>query len=503
MPGTHPIETLALTLATHLPDRSLKSIREDLADDSARGLHLLARQLSTQREQRVVLVIDQFEELFTLTTSEAERRQFIDLIVAAVTEPAGPLIVVLTLRADFYDRLLMYAEAGQILQQHQYVVLPMEPYELRAVIERPAALPDVQLLFEDTLVGDLLYETQGQGGALPLLEFTLDFLFQCREGYWLTQQAYQRIGGVRGALAKHAEATYAALPSDDYRRLARVLFLRLIDPGQTEQDTTRRRAALSELLLPDTHEAARLREVADTFVSARLLTTNEVAGTTVIEVSHEALIREWMRLAYWLDEARDDIHLQHTISEDVVEWEHHGKPDARLYRGSQLREARAWARRNSPSRQEVTFLQASVGHQRRSVVLITAPLLLLVLVSGIALRLFLVPNVPPPTLVTTLNESGPGSIQQAIAAAKPGGTITFDPSLKGTIFLRSDSLSITKNLIIRGPGAGILSINGGQSDSNAGLEKVDLDIPKGASVFISGLTFKGSERFSSISKLCP
>ncbi len=371
VPGQRPLESLTLAFAPHLPERSLRAIRHDLEDDSARGLQLLATQLVKRRGylspgqgSRVVLMIDQFEELFTQTLSERERQRFIDLLVAAVTEPVGPLIVLLTLRADFYDRPMHYPQLSQLIEAHHKSVLPMNLRDLRAVIEQPAALPDVQLLFEGDLVGDLLFEAQGQAGALPLLEFTLDQLFQQRDGHWLTRKAYLQIGGVKGALAKHAESTYASLPSDQHRRLARALFLRLIDPGVTEQDTTRRRAALSELSLPDPKQTAIMREVADTFVTARLLMTNEVAGTTTIEVSHEALIREWARLAEWLREAREDITLQQAISGDAAEWVRRGRPVDRLYRGAQLTEAQVWAERNVPNADEVDFLHGGAIEQQ-------------------------------------------------------------------------------------------------------------------------------------------
>ncbi len=359
VPGQRPLESLMLAFAPHLPERSLRAIREDLEDDAARGLHLLATHLIRRPGARVVLMIDQFEELFTQAVSERERQQVIDLLVAAVTEPGGPLIVLVTLRADFYDRPMQYPHLSQLIEAHQKTVLPLNLRDLRAVIEQPAALPDVQLLFEGDLVGDLLFEAQGQAGALPLLEFTLDQLFQQRDGHWLTRKAYQQIGGVKGALAKHAESTYTSLPTDQHRRLARALFLRLIDPGVTEQDTTRRRAAFSELSLRDPKQTAIMREVADTFVAARLLMTNEVAGTTTIEVSHEAIIREWARLAEWLREAREDITLQQAVSADAAEWVRRSRPADRLYRGTQLIEAQVWAERNVPNADEVDFLQAS------------------------------------------------------------------------------------------------------------------------------------------------
>src|SRR5438105_1291333 len=162
-----------------------------------------------------------------------------------------------------------------MIQKHHQMIFPMEIQDQRAVIERPAALPDVQLTFEGNLVGDLLFEAQGQVGALPLLEFTLDQLFQQCNDHQLTLSAYQKIGGVKGALAKHAEATYTSLPSEEHRRLARALFLRLIDQGTTEQDVTRRRAALSEFSLADATTTRLSGETADAFIVARLLTTNE------------------------------------------------------------------------------------------------------------------------------------------------------------------------------------------------------------------------------------
>ena len=180
VPGKHPIEALGLVLKPHFPDTSLKTLREDLDDDATRGLHVLAAQLVKRRESRVVLLVDQLEELFTQTEDENERRRFIELLLTAVTEPRSPLIVLLTLRADFSDRPMHYPELGHLIERHHRPVFPMELDELRATIEQPAALPDVQLSFEGNLVGDLLFEMQGQVGALPLLQFTLEQLYERR-----------------------------------------------------------------------------------------------------------------------------------------------------------------------------------------------------------------------------------------------------------------------------------------------------------------------------------
>ncbi len=366
VPGKYPLEALALALAPLFPQRSpIKIMREDLEDDSARGLHLLLATSEKPPNAYVLLVIDQFEELFTQTATEDERRHFLDLLLTAVTEPDSPLITIITLRADFYDRPLLYPELGHIIEAHHATCYPLEARDLRAVIEQPARLPDVQLTFEGDLVGDLLFEVRGQVGTLPLLQFTLDQLFQRREGRLLTLYAYQQIGGVKGALAQHAEATYQSLPTKKHQQLTRALFLRLINPGTVEEDATRRRVPLSELVVVDFGETTRLTEVTDAFTKARLLTTNKVAGVSTVEVSHEALIQAWTRLQDWLHEARDDIRLQQAISEDTIEWKRHGQPADRLYRGSQLSEALRWRETNLPSLQEDRFLQASIKERAR------------------------------------------------------------------------------------------------------------------------------------------
>lgn len=383
VPDTHPFESLVDALLKGYPERPRKVLHEDLVDmTTSRGLHQLARGLVRPAEAKVVLVIDQFEELFTKTSDEQERQHFIDLLVTAVTEPRGPLVILLTLRADFYDRPMLYRELGALLATHHCPVLSMGLEELRTVIEGPAALPEVELFYEESLVEALLLEMRGQPGALPLLQFTLDELFRRRSGDQLTLAAYRELGGVSGALAQQAEATYLGLASDDQRRLARALFLRLIDPGATEQDTTRRRAALSELVLSDQRQTQGMQEVADAFVSARLLFTDQIAGKPTIEVSHEALIREWKRLRDWLREAREDLPVLQRLSSDAAEWEQRKRPGDRLYRGTQLKEAEAWAKRNLPSGHEAAFLHASRRQRTRARARGLAITLLFLLLAG-------------------------------------------------------------------------------------------------------------------------
>lgn len=394
-PGTRPLGELAKSLALQPVlgsgvAGSILSLHRALDSDSQLTLHMLASQLAGSSSRKVVLLIDQFEEVFTLTASEEERQRFFDLLVTAVTEPRGPLLVLLTLRADFYDRPMQYPKLYRLLDTHRVSVLPMEREDLRRVIEQPAHLPEVQLAFEGDLVGDLLLDVREQGAPLPLLQFTLEQLFARRDGHLLTLQAYREIGGVKGALLKHADETYAALPSEEQRKLAQLLFTRLIEPGNMQQDMARRRAIREEFELPDPRLMLLLQETMDAFVTARLLTTNEVAGTITVEVSHEALIREWPRCAQWIQEARENLPFQQTLSRDVAQWEGLGKPKERLYRGSQLTTMKKRVDRSLLNKQEVLFLQASTVHQRLLWIRMIALLLVPVIVLGLVLTPLLV-----------------------------------------------------------------------------------------------------------------
>jgi hypothetical protein len=283
---------------------------------------------------------------------------------------------------------------------------------------------------------------------------------------------------MKGALAKHAEDTYAALPSEEHRRLARVLFLRLLDPGKTDQELTRRRAEREEFALDDAVETRLLHESMDAFIAARLLTASQSGATTMIEVSHEALLREWPRLTQWLREAREDVYLQQAISRDVAAWERSGRPKDRLYRGSQLREATTWGKRAMPSKSEAAFLRASTTHGIRALAL---RVLMLLMTTGLVSWLALLVSANS-TLVTTLADAGPGSLRQAIEEARSGSTITFAPHLQGVIVLTSGDLIFSRNLNLRGPGASMLAVS-------SRTKGYGIQVLAGVSVAISDLTF--------------
>lgn len=455
--GPQPLEALTSLLAARFPEHNPQAIREFLGKPGGFGLHQLGLTLMSQPRMRIVVTIDQFEQLFSSDISEPERQHFLEVLVRAATEPRGPVLVLLTLRADFYDRPFTYPEIGRLIQQHQCAVLPMSLDDLREVIERPALLPDVRLTFDDDLVGDLLFDLHGQNAALPLLEFALSQLFAHRRQHRLTRAAYHEIGGVRGALSQHAEATYTALPSEEHRQMARMLFLRLVQPGERGQDPLRRRAQTSEFELEDASHTQALQQVIDAFLAARLITSTRSLGVSALEIGHEALLREWPRLALWVRDAREDMRLQERLAQDVHEWERRGKPKDRLYRGSQLKESLVWQERNAASVQEATFLATSTARRRRariSVALAVLLLLALLVPVGVILQ-----QQFASLSVTTLRDDVPGSLRQAIANARANSTILIDPGLRGILFLKRPLL-INKNLTIQGANANQLTIRG-------------------------------------------
>jgi hypothetical protein len=355
VPGSHPLESLTIALWRQMKEMSQTAIREDLMNHNKRGLYTLTSGMS---DKPVVLYIDQFEELFTLVNDEAERRQFIDLLTTAITEPNGMLTIILSMRADFYDRPMQYAELGSLIENHHVAVKPMSLADLYDVVQKPAQLSG--LTFDDGLVTEIVFAVREEVGTLPLLQFTLDQLFEKRDGRTLTVQAYEQMGGVQGALAQHAEATYNSLPSAQHKTLARALFLRLIEAGATEQDTTRRRATNSELTLADVEATHILQGTTNTFVDARLLVSDKSGTERTVEVSHETLIREWQRFSEWLHEAREDLRLQKSLAADVAEWKRRGEPDDMLYRGTVLERAVNWLAGNIASVDETNFIQAGV-----------------------------------------------------------------------------------------------------------------------------------------------
>jgi WD40 repeat protein len=331
-----------------------------------RTLHLAVTLALAERSptERVLWVIDQFEEVFTQCHDNTERTAFLANLLYAAAHPDGRNIVVLTLRADFYPHCAAYPELSAQIAAHQYLVGPMSLDGLRQAVEAPAWAVGLEL--ESGLADTILEDVGNQTGSLPLLEHALLELWQRRRGRLLTLEAYREAGGVAGAVAQRAEHIYQ---SQDATRqaVARNILLRLTQPGDGGEDT-RRRAGLSEIVARP-EQAESVESLVGALADARLLTTgaDDETGRRWVEIAHEALIRSWPRLRAWIDEDRAGLRIHRRLTETADEWQRLGRDESALFRGARLAEAVEWRDRNESSLNEVerAFLDASVTVQQR------------------------------------------------------------------------------------------------------------------------------------------
>ena len=312
------------------------------------GPHPLG-QLTGARDASL-LVVDQFEEVFTLCRDEPERRRFIDALLDA---PARGVRVAVALRADFYGHCAGYRRFASALEQDQALIGPMSAEELRRAIERPAE--QAGLLLEPGVAEGILRDVAGQPGALPLLSHSLLETWKRRSGRMLTLIGYLQTGGVQGAIAKTAETVYRDALTPQQQPLARNVFLRLTELGHGTEDT-RRRVSIAELV-PRPEREVDVREVLRTLADARLITI----GEDTVEVAHEALIRHWPTLRQWLDEDREARLLHRRLTEAAQEWDALDRDPGSLFRGMRLATTGDWATAHDPelNQLEREFLTAS------------------------------------------------------------------------------------------------------------------------------------------------
>jgi WD40 repeat protein len=313
-PGEHPLAELRRVLVSGASDPLAEAL------DTLPG------------GARLLLAVDQLEELFTACRSDVERTAFADTLARVAADPDGRAVVVVALRADFYGRFAAHPELAELLGGNQVLVGPMQASELRRAVELPASR--VGLRVEPELTDVLLDDVEGEPGALPLLSTALLELWQKRDDDALTLAAYRESGGVHGAVARLAESTYARIP-DGQKPIVRALMLRLV--GEDEADVpVRRRAPLAELDLERNEDAA---AVLATLADSRLVTLGEGS----VEVAHEALLSEWPRLRDWIDEDADGRRLRRHITQAATEWDAADRDPGELYRGPRLAAALDWS----------------------------------------------------------------------------------------------------------------------------------------------------------------
>lgn len=365
-PGSDPFHALALALVplytTNLNETERLAQARQLANYLRDGdiplADVVAQIQQNYPSERVLVIADQFEELYTLCPDETIRRNFLDKLTTSPFERVG-MVLVLTMRADFLGNALSYRPFADVLQNTDLKLGPMNREELTEVIEKPAQKLGVTL--EAGLVKRILDDVESEPGNLPLLEFALTELWQRRQGKELTHLAYTEIGEVQGALARHANEEYDKL-SEAQRKEVRRIFIQLVRPGEGTEDT-RRLATKAEL---GAVNWALVKQLAD----ARLVVTSrsEEAQVETVEVVHEALIRNWGELRGWMDTDRVFRAWQERLRAGMYQWQQiengdvTGWDESRLLRGTALAEAeeKLKQRPEDLSEGELFYIQVSV-----------------------------------------------------------------------------------------------------------------------------------------------
>ena len=318
-PGEHPIQELRTALAS-------AGVPADDKDPLAIAIG------SGEGRARLVLFIDQFEELFAADVDPEERHAFLRSLVGAAAGDPERFVAVPTLRGDFYAHLADHPEFAELFAENHVLLGPMSPEELRRAIELPARRAGAHV--ESTLTDALVADVEEESGGLPLLSTALVELWVARERGWLTLEAYERTGGVRGAVARLAERSFEQL-SEVERQAARRVLLRLAGTGDGDSPVRRRVPTTEFELERDVVAGA----VLSRFTQDRLLTQSD----GWVEVAHEALIHEWPRLADWLEEDLEGHRLRAHLTHAASQWDADERESGELFRGARLSATLDWA----------------------------------------------------------------------------------------------------------------------------------------------------------------
>ncbi|GMQ86651.1 MAG: hypothetical protein BMS9Abin07_2238 [Acidimicrobiia bacterium] len=339
LPGSDPFIELEAALLRATMDGP-ESLAETLQGEGDSGLLRAALRILPDDTSRLILAIDQFEELFTLVADEAIRERFVNQLVAALDDPYGRVVVLLTLRSDFYSQPFDYPEFADRMASGVINVVPLTSDELEAAALGPTQGTGVAV--EPALLVELLTDVIGQPGGLPLFQYTLTELFDRRVGNVLTVDTYRSIDGVRGALTRRADELYGSL-SDGEQEAAKQLFLRLVAIAD-QDEWTRRRVHASEIVALDIDVVA-MQHVIERFATHRLLSLDrdQATGAPTVEVAHEALLHEWDRLRAWIEDNRHDLLRHRELAAAAGVWDTAGRDEDYVYRGGRLDDAIAWA----------------------------------------------------------------------------------------------------------------------------------------------------------------
>ncbi len=384
LPGNKPMETLALGFLDPNLSRIQRSQQLATAESLLKqGSDGLKRLIQTTNAPKVLLIIDQFEEIFTLCPDKAERERFINCLLGAVEKCNGKLKVIIAMRADFFGKCVeeTYSGLSQQIEENLVSVTPMKQEELLRAITKPAKR--VKLPIEPVLINEILKDIQDSPSNLSLLQDALTELWKQRDHQGLTLANYINLGRIAGSLNKRATDVYNRL-TEAQQLTAKHIFLNLTQLGEGTEDTRRR--VLKADLVTANHDQASIDEMVQLLADEKLIVTDRktdnpetnskthpptlptlpTPNPTEIDVVHEALISHWELLRKWLDESREQLREERKIDDLAKEWRSQGYKNEYLLQGRRLKECRQKQQSLTLSTLALGFLDNSAKHQLRS-----------------------------------------------------------------------------------------------------------------------------------------
>ena len=376
-PGEQPL----VSLATAFLDEDITDIERagqlKAAEEAiAQGATGLARLILASKSPRTLLIVDQFEEVFTVCQSQAKRQQFISGLLDALKQTGDKLCLIFAMRDDFLGKCAVYRELADLIQANLVMVTPMNAQELRQVIVEPAKKLGRKV--EENLIGAILKDLgvevepqtrEPEPGMLPLLSYTLEQLWQRQTLNWLKLDSYNQLGGVQKTLENLAEQAYRQLSVEE-QRVADQIFIKLTQLGEGTPDT--RKQVPQQDLVTHAQSADLVEQVIQKLAQAKLIVTGEQRKgqdkVAVVDVAHESLIRHWSRLRELLDNNREAIRTERKIQAAAEEWRDRGKGKDYLWQGKPLKEAKKFQKEEAGSLAlsflSVEFIEASIKHRR-------------------------------------------------------------------------------------------------------------------------------------------
>ncbi|MDJ0516337.1 MAG: WD40 repeat domain-containing protein, partial [Trichodesmium sp. MO_231.B1] len=367
VPGTNPLEALATVLARIVTNDltpvgksreftgELKQINESAEYD---GLRRIANVFPDIAISPLIVLVDQFEEVYTLCENQTERDAFVGNLLCAAQDKSKRVTVIVTFRSDFLGETQKHSQLNRLFTEQGYLVPAMNQAELRQAIAKPAELAGHPL--DEATINLLIKDTEGREGALPLLQFALTRIWEgLLEGKKPTQ-TLKEIGGVGGALAGEAQRIYDNLKPEE-QEIARRVFLGLVQLGEGTKDTRRR--AFLDSLESHQNQPEELKRVVNLFSApgVRLITLSATGSSETAEVTHEALFEHWGKFQEWLDGSREDIRFQRRLDEAAHHWNEQKRLEGNLWRPPDLELLQEYHQRLSKDMTplQVEFFQVS------------------------------------------------------------------------------------------------------------------------------------------------